>query len=305
MTALLVGGAGCTSILGGDYRATEAAGGGAPSTGGAGGEGATGGAPIGGAGGEGHGAGAVGGAGGDAGGAAGSGGGSPCPADMAHIVAPTAEFCIDRFEVPRSDYLVFLEAGFPSQMQSGDPSVCFWNTSYTPEADWPPTSDELDLPAVNVSWCDAYAYCSWAGKRLCGRIGGGPTDPDLLGEATESEWTYTCTNGGTTPFPYGSSYDELACNVMSQGLAPVGSFPGCNGVAAPFDVVFDLSGNGQEWENGCSGGANGTCARRGGGIDNGTSLLACGNSMGARTNAWGDVTFRCCADPSRPGGNGD
>jgi len=80
-------------------------------------------------------------------------------------------------------------------------------------------------PAVNVSWCDAVAYCQWAGGRL-------PSDV---------EWVYAALAGGTTD-PYGP-LDEIAWHLgNSKGAThPVGQLmPNAWG-------LFDTLGNVWEW----------------------------------------------------------
>ena len=65
-----------------------------------------------------------------------------------------------------------------------------------------------------VRWCHAYAYCKWAGKRLCGKHGGG-TYPWADSEASyNSQWSYACRGGiPGTQYPYGggSAYTKDVC----------------------------------------------------------------------------------------------
>ena len=53
---------------------------------------------------------------------------------------------------------------------AGQPSFCAWNTDFTPSAAWPPAPTQANHPVVWVDWCDAFAYCAGAGKRLCGPL---------------------------------------------------------------------------------------------------------------------------------------
>lgn len=284
----------CTSILGGDYRAVEVEPGGA------------GGLAVGGGGG------ATGGAGAAGGGGVGGTGGVPelsCPAGLpgpsqALVSASTQSFCIDTTEVTRSDYETFLEAGVPSQSMTGEPEECAWNASYVPTSGYPFAMRDLLEPVVFVDWCDAYAYCAWAGKRLCGRFGGGPLNPAGVTDPTESEWHHVCTNGGATIYPYGSTYDATTCNGVESGATgttPTHFFPECHGEIAPFSLVYDLAGNAAEWENSCFQTGMGApetheCARRGGSFASNDVGLRCDTvDLVARNGAMGGLSFRCCA----------
>jgi formylglycine-generating enzyme required for sulfatase activity len=166
-----------------------------------------------------------------------------------------------------------------------------------------------------VDWCDAFAYCAWAGKRLCGRIGSGETPYDDFKDAAVSEWFNACSAGGTLidyPFPWYDSPDSYTTcniyfdvNVQEDGwpvgrrkTLPVAIKSSCRG-PEPYDAIYDLLGNVAEWENSCGAeiGLDDPCRYRGG---NFASTLDCSDGTRApryETNRY--IGFRCCADVSR------
>ena len=125
-------------------------------------------------------------------------------------------YCVDSTEVRGSDYLEFLAA--TAGDAGGQAPECAWNASYQPSI-----SAAGDAPVFGVDWCDARAYCAWAGKRLCGKIGGGPAPASVVNNAFSDEWYRACTKDGTRAFPYGNTRDPNACNGADRdgGSGPV------------------------------------------------------------------------------------
>jgi formylglycine-generating enzyme required for sulfatase activity len=220
-------------------------------------------------------------------------------------------FLIDAFEVTREAYATFVgDAVDPA----GQSQVCTWNDAFDPIEDDPDAGCDgaydfslSTFPITCVDWCDAAAYCAWAGKRMCGRVGGGTVPSDETNDATRSEWYAACSEGGTKTFPYGSTEDGGACNTLGNGaeVLAVHSFPDCMG---GYDGIFDMVGNAEEWEDACdlsSDPATDNCALRGGAFwANATEpdrdYAICtfnGERKPDRSNASHDWSFRCCADP--------
>lgn len=220
-------------------------------------------------------------------------------------------FGIDAHEVTRGDYAVFLA-------DEVDPSVqvpwCQWNVSFAPVIDEaggcedPFDFSQGDFPMSCVDWCDAAAYCAWAGKRLCGRRGGGSSlGMAEVNDPAESQWYAACSAGGALTFPYGDTVDPAACNTFGNGANLVGAgwFTDCEGGYAG---LFDMVGNVEEWEDACEltgDPAGDNCLLRGGAFwaDDSTpdrDYAQCWSSFerrpdrSAASHDWG---FRCCSDP--------
>jgi formylglycine-generating enzyme required for sulfatase activity len=100
--------------------------------------------------------------------------------------------------------------------------------------------DDPGLPAVNVSWDDARAYCAWLGEGT--------------GEAfrlpAEAEWEYACRAGNRASFATGDGittddanflYSEDGRRIGTGGRTAAGRYPP-NGFG-----ILDLHGNVCEW----------------------------------------------------------
>jgi formylglycine-generating enzyme required for sulfatase activity len=127
-------------------------------------------------------------------------------------------FYIDRFEVTHEQYAGFLQA-----------------TGRKPPVDWPSGQMPPKLarhPVVNVTFEDAAAYASWAGKRL----------------PTEAEWEKACRGSDGRTYPWGNSGQgrktaaPLGDNSKDHTWA-VESFPDD---ISPYGVM-DMAGNAWEW----------------------------------------------------------
>jgi iron(II)-dependent oxidoreductase len=128
-------------------------------------------------------------------------------------------FMIDKFEVTNADFAVFVEAtGYETYTEKQGRTG--WRAAYTEGKD--------SHPVAYVTFDDAEAYCTWAGKRL----------------PTEVEWEKAARGPEGFVFPWGNDWDPTKANVKESGLrgtAAVGSYP-------PSDYgLCDMAGNVWEW----------------------------------------------------------
>ena len=226
--------------------------------------------------------------------------GTAGPSGVRLIVDGGTSFCIDSTEVTNAQYAEFLAAGFPTSQQ---PSACAFNATYTPSV-WPYLPAFDNHPVVNVNWCDAYAYCTWAGKRLCGAIGGGHNDGNSGGDPSKSQWTFACSHGGDGQhtYAYGNTYVPGVCNDVNREAGvtlDVTSEPGCVG---GFPGVFDMSGNVWEFDDSCfspdSGGLSNDCSTWAGSFTTPGEQTQCAFGYGQpRSYSANNLGFRCCSNP--------
>jgi formylglycine-generating enzyme len=136
-------------------------------------------------------------------------------------------FYIDKYEVTNKRYKRFIDATGYKVPWSQDPAVAAyvwdWQKRMYPEG-------KGDDPVVLVSWDDAKAFCTWAGKRI----------------PTEAEWEKATRGPKGKPYPWGNEWAKGKANTAESGLkqtAPMGNFKE--------DVseygVHDLAGNVSEW----------------------------------------------------------
>lgn len=203
-------------------------------------------------------------------------------------------YWMDQTEVSNAQYSAFLS----DTAAKTQPAECSANTSFVPD----PTCDGRDadagdggmaakpdnLPVVCVDYCDAAAYCAWAGKTLC-KGGAAATD------AKTSRWYAACSEGGPKAYPNASGTSVGTCNAKSGGaLAPVGT-SSCE----TNDGVQDLAGNAAEWVDECDGA--GKCNVRGGSVQSNAQDGSCKGALSLprippNPSVLAFVGFRCCAD---------
>jgi formylglycine-generating enzyme len=229
-----------------------------------------------------------------------------CPTDvgttMVRIDVPDASFCIDVTEVTVGQFTAYL-ATHPT-LGSTVPPACTADAAVGDQPGTPDPAPPRDNPATDLNFCYAWDYCAAVGKRLCGALGGGPVNTL---QPAASEWYYACTNGpAATAYPYGNDYDAAACVTDALGPDLVGTHPACRGIAPPFSLIFDMSGNVAEFDNSAtsydgSDGVPGVFPRGGTYASFGGGGFSCmeEGSVYMYTNATQDPPefgFRCCAD---------
>lgn len=200
-----------------------------------------------------------------------------------------ASYCVDSTEVTRDQYGAFFTSVTPGDITQ--PPECAFNTNFTPGPQSNPASSG-DHPVGSIDWCDAWSFCNWAGKRLCGAADGRGI-PFIVVPEINDMFVYACTAGGTRDFPYGDTHMPGACNDASLGqntTVAAGSLETCEG---GFAGLFDMYGNLVEWIDNCEAVVGGMCVVRGGSFVD--SPVGCtGYFTTTRDSAADNLGFRCC-----------
>ncbi|XP_021121725.1 sulfatase-modifying factor 1 isoform X13 [Heterocephalus glaber] len=153
-------------------------------------------------------------------------------------------FYMDAYEVSNAEFEKFVNStGYLTEVAAAPWWLPVKGANWRhPEGPDSTVQHRPDHPVLHVSWNDAVAYCTWAGKRL----------------PTEAEWEYSCRGGlQNRLFPWGNKLqpkDQHYANLWQgefpmtntgedgfQGTAPVDAFPP-NGYG-----LYNIVGNVWEW----------------------------------------------------------
>jgi len=200
---------------------------------------------------------------------------------------------------------------------SWDPDFCGWKQAASDPAQTPDdpcarqaNAEELQPFAANkpircVDWCDAEAYCRWAGKHLC-------YDNSLHGTQVPRnmprEWSYACDNGETSVYPWGDEARGNLCNAAQPVDALTQAERGVVAVDLSADCLSergarDLIGNVAEWTYGCNvpsasqGPAAPGCLSKGGSYADALRPCLSEATLPNDTRTTG-LGLRCCSDLS-------
>ena len=135
------------------------------------------------------------------------------------VAEPVHTVTLDGFYMDRSEVTVGQFRQFVTE------SGYNFNGNWNEIANYSPTDD---YPMVSVTWDDAVAYATWAGKRL----------------PTEAEWEKAARGGlDGKPYPWGDEVDDTKANYASNvGKTTVAGSYYANGYG-----LYDVAGNVWEW----------------------------------------------------------
>ena len=220
-----------------------------------------------------------------------------CPADMVEV--GLGGVCIDATEITCPRMAEFLTEHGNECRPEGlvDPDSYYFCIEPTEDycltetqGQWASRPGFEAYPITSVTFAGSLLACEAWGKRLC----------------SIEEWSRACEGPDAFSYPYGNTYDPLACNACNDNEYPdcqyprepenVGSFPGCEG---GYGGLFDMIGNVSEWTAGPLYSEDGYkyYVSLGGPAAASSSVVCRDGPRGGSNNAFyrqDSIGFRCC-----------
>ena len=123
-------------------------------------------------------------------------------------------YYIDKYEVTNEQYRTFVE-------ETGYHTPRCWNDA---------RFNRPNQPVVGVTWDDAVAYTTWAGRRL----------------PTEAEWEKAARGTDKRLWPWGNKFDKEKCNVWESLIKETKHIGSYENNKSPYGC-YDMAGNVWEW----------------------------------------------------------
>jgi hypothetical protein len=114
-----------------------------------------------------------------------------CPSTRGRPMRLVRDYCIDANEVTNADYQEFVADQRTNPFPFARNPACSWKPAVSEAS----VASEPAAAVGNVDWCDALAYCQWAGKRLCASTTNEPVPKPNLENQAKDVWFRACTSG--------------------------------------------------------------------------------------------------------------
>ncbi len=162
---------------------------------------------------------------------------------------PLGDFRVESFYIAKYPVTV---AQFQSFMNADDgyQDDRWWQGLAFGKQIWPDNQASANLPATQIPWVNAIAFCHWLAAKTVSQPALLPADiltPNTIRLPTEAEWWLAATNGDPARlYPWGQHWDAGYANAKeskSDGPIAVGMYP----FAGAFCGALDMVGNTWEW----------------------------------------------------------
>lgn len=190
-------------------------------------------------------------------------------------------FCIDTREVTADEFVKWKNSGNkdnPPNCPALQSSACGGGNE---------TPNVGALPADCVGWCEAYSFCSVAGKRLCNR----------------TEFVRAC-EGTRGDFSWGEDFGTMTGQCFGLSPLPKAGATNCHTPEVPFGFANELANGLIEWTNDVNPPPVSAKGQRSGGMTQGTyakgspvcAVITENIGLGNTSYAgFKNTGFRCCA----------